>query len=213
MEPDGRFTYDRKKDSWLADDDSFSVNIAEGEYCAIDVETTGFNEQTDRITEIAVIKIKKGEVSEYLQFLVNPSRPIPPKIRTLTGITDEMLIDKPPFAQIAPIVQEFIGSSLIIAHHSAFDMRFINAELIRAEYPPLQNTTLCTCQIAKRLFPRYGRYSLDAIAEMFELKFAARHRAFDDALMASHIFIKYMPYFKEHSLNSLRDLLYFIEAR
>ncbi len=210
LEPDGRFDFDSEKKLWHAHADILSLNLTEGNYCAIDIETTGFNIRFDRITEIAAIKIRNGTIAEHIQFLVNPNRSIPAKIQELTGIDNEMLIGKPSFEQVAPLFCEFIGSDILIAHHSDFDTRFINSELNRCEKEPLTNLALCTCKISKKLLPGLGRYSLDVVADNMQVSFESRHRAYGDALVTAQLFIKYFSYFQKHSITTVRDLFSFI---
>ncbi len=182
-------------------------NIKNTEICAIDVETTGFDEKTDRITEIAAIKIKNNEVIGKIEFLINPERQIPAKISKLTGITDQMVSDKPRFADVVDELLEFIGDAVIIAHHSRFDMKFINMELKRISHQPLENAVLCSCNLAKKLYPHFNRYSLDAIAGRFDLKFVSRHRAYGDALMVTDIFKKFLRRLEQISIHTLQGVL------
>ncbi len=183
------------------------TDIKHTEICAIDVETTGFNEKTDRITEIAAIKIKNNTVIGKIEFLVNPERPIPSKISTLTGITDQMVSGEPLFSERVDELLEFIGDTVIIAHHSRFDMKFINMELERSSHKPLKNSVLCSCNLAKKLYPHFNRYSLDAIAGRFDLKFVSRHRAYGDALMVTDIFKKFLRRLEQISIHSLQGVL------
>src|SRR5882724_2247255 len=67
----------------------------------IDVETTGTDAVADRIVEIGIVYGRAGEVYERRSWLVNPGGPIPQEARDIHGITDEMVADKPRFAEIA----------------------------------------------------------------------------------------------------------------
>jgi len=184
-----------------------AIDIKQTRVCAIDVETTGFNEKIDRITEIAAIKIKNNTVIDKIEFLINPERPIPSRISKLTGITDQMVFDKPLFSEIAEELLAFIGDTVIIAHHSRFDMKFINMELERSSNKPLQNSVLCSCNLAKKLYPHFDRYSLDALARRFDLNFVSRHRAYGDALMVTDIFKKFLRRLEQISIHTLQGVL------
>ena len=54
-------------------------------YVVFDLETTGFSNRNDAITEIGAIKVENGEIVEEFSQLINPERPIPEKIQKLTG--------------------------------------------------------------------------------------------------------------------------------
>jgi len=57
---------------------------------SLDIETTGLDGERDAILEIGIVKFKGEDVLDEWSSLINPRRPIPPKIVELTGITDEM---------------------------------------------------------------------------------------------------------------------------
>lgn len=71
-------------------------------YAVVDVETTGGTPaRGHRITEVAVVEIRDGFISEDFQTLVNPGRSIPSRIAELTGITDDMVAGAPFFEDVA----------------------------------------------------------------------------------------------------------------
>ena len=118
----------------LADDGFESRELAATEFVVFDLETTGAKAPPCRITEIGAYRVKNGEVAEKFETLVNPETPIPPFITQLTGIRDEMVANAPKFAEIAHEFLSFIGDSILVAHNSGFDMRFLNSEVARV-YP------------------------------------------------------------------------------
>lgn len=62
------------------------------------------------------------------------------------------LAGKPTFADRADEIRDFIGNSVVAAHNAAFDMQFMNAELVRAGRLPLSNPTICTRAITFSAF-------------------------------------------------------------
>ncbi|SVA20178.1 uncharacterized protein METZ01_LOCUS73032, partial [marine metagenome] len=94
-------------------------------YCVIDLETTGLDNLTDAIIEIAVIKFDLDGISETYQSFVNPGREIPPFISDLTGIFDKDVLVAPEFNSIIPKLKEFIGDSILIGHNVGFDVGFL----------------------------------------------------------------------------------------
>src|ERR1041384_1875154 len=63
----------------------------ESPLAVVDLETTGSQPASDRITEIGVIEVDGFEVSSEWSTLVNPGAAIPAPIQALTGITCEMV--------------------------------------------------------------------------------------------------------------------------
>ena len=58
---------------------------------AVDIETTGlFPQNGERICEIAILKIKKGEIIDKFVSLINPEIPISAAATLVSGITNEM---------------------------------------------------------------------------------------------------------------------------
>jgi DNA polymerase III subunit epsilon len=113
--------------------------------------------------------------------LVNPERSIPPFITALTNINWAMVAEAPRFVEIAQRVREVLNGAVFVAHNAAFDWRFVNHELERADGRALDGRTLCTVRLARRLVPEIRRRSLDALSVYFGIDNVARHRAWGDA--------------------------------
>ncbi|WP_236980654.1 exonuclease domain-containing protein [Membranihabitans maritimus] len=148
-------------------------------FAIIDVETTGGNFRSDRITEIG-IAIHNGEkVIDRFETLLNPEISIPPFIQKLTGITNEMVEDAPKFFEVARKIVELTESCIFVAHNVKFDYLFIRNEFERLGYS-YNKKQLCTKQLSKKLFPEIGKYSLGALIAYFNINVSARHRAMAD---------------------------------
>jgi DNA polymerase-3 subunit epsilon len=101
--------------------------------CFIDLETTGINVSTDRIVEIAVVKIGLDGTKQVKRRLVNPEMSIPKASSDVHGITDEMVKDAPTFKELANEIKQFIEGSDIGGYNSnRFDVPMLNEEFLRA---------------------------------------------------------------------------------
>lgn len=98
----------------------------------LDVETTGRDPMNDRIVELAIVVGRRGEVVERFEWLVNPGRPIPDEARQVHKISDEMVADKPPFADVASEIVRALAGAVPAAYNASFDKGFVAAELGRA---------------------------------------------------------------------------------
>ena len=124
--------------------------LLELSYVVVDVETTGGSPQSGhRITEIAAVVVRDGEVRDVFETLVNPQRPIPPMIMKLTGITMEMVAGKQPFRDVCPQLLETLRGHVFVAHNVNFDWRFVTALVARASGHRLGGPPLCTVRPAR----------------------------------------------------------------
>ncbi|NND88279.1 MAG: 3'-5' exonuclease [Flavobacteriaceae bacterium] len=102
--------------------------------CFFDLETTGVNVATDRIVEIAILKIYPNGNKESHTWRVNPTVPIPPATSAIHGITDEMVANEPTFKELGPKVYALLKDSDLGGYNSnRFDIPLLAEELIRAE--------------------------------------------------------------------------------
>lgn len=100
----------------------------------IDLETTGVNLGTDRIVEIAIVKILPDGSQTIKRKLINPGMPIPKASSDLHGITDEMVKDAPVFKQIAHELKQMLdGCDLAGYNSNRFDVPLLVEEFLRAE--------------------------------------------------------------------------------
>jgi DNA polymerase III epsilon subunit family exonuclease len=170
----------------------------------VDVETTGSKMPPCRVVEIGAYRVRAGRIVAEFETLVNPRAAIPPFISSLTGITDAMVARAPDFEEIAHNLLDFVGTSVLVAHNSSFDVRSINYELARL-YPgrKLRNAALCTVSLSRRVVPALSNYRLHTVAEHFAVTIHNRHRAPGDARATAEIFIRLLALLRE---NGVRDV-------
>lgn len=164
--------------------------LAETDYVVFDLETTGSKAPPCRIIEIGAYRVSNGEIAGEFHSLINPEMPIPEFIHRLTRIDDAMVANAPVFADVANDLLEFIGDSVLVAHNSGFDMRFLNHE-ISLVYPEMRlaNPCLCTVQLSRRLVPETDNHKLKTVAEFYNIDLTNHHRASADAFATAHIFL------------------------
>lgn len=98
-----------------------------------DLETTGTNITSDRIVEIAIIKVQPDGTEEYYCKRVNPEMPIPALVSEIHGIYDKDIQDAPTFKDLANEVVEFIADADLAGYNSnKFDIPVLAEELMRA---------------------------------------------------------------------------------
>ncbi len=100
----------------------------------IDLETTGVNLGTDRIIEIAIVKVLTDGTRSVKRKLINPGISIPKASSDVHGITDEMVKDAPIFKQVAQELKQFLdGCDLAGYNSNRFDIPLLVEEFLRAE--------------------------------------------------------------------------------
>ena len=100
----------------------------------IDLETTGVSLSTDRIVEIAMVKILPDGNKQAKRKLLNPQIPIPQSATDIHGITDAMVKDATTFKQSANEIKQFIdGCDLGGYNSNRFDIPMLMEEFLRAE--------------------------------------------------------------------------------
>lgn len=158
-------------------------------FCVFDLETTGFTAGTDRITEIAVAKVRNGEIIDEFTTFVNPERPIPKNVQELTHITEDMVKDAPTIDVVLPQFLDFVNGSILVAHNSKFDIGFIThfAKKLGLE---VKNKVIDSLTIARELFESYENHKLGTIAENLEVSLEGAHRAINDVRATVKIFVK-----------------------
>jgi DNA polymerase III subunit epsilon len=99
----------------------------------IDLETTGVNLGTDRIVEIAIVKILTDGSRSIKRKLLNPGMPIPQNTSDIHGITDEMVKDAPSFKQVAQELKQMLDGCDFSGYNSnRFDIPMLMEEFLRA---------------------------------------------------------------------------------
>jgi DNA polymerase-3 subunit epsilon len=112
--------------------------IADVPVAVIDFETTGMWAGSDRVVEVAVVRIEHNREPELvLDTLVNPTQRM--GCTWVHGITDRDVVDAPRFEQVAGRLLQAISGCVVAAYNVSFDLRFLEAELarvgVRHEFP------------------------------------------------------------------------------
>jgi DNA polymerase III epsilon subunit family exonuclease len=188
----------------LLDDCAFAV---------VDVETTGMRAGFgDRITEIAVAVVHGERREIVFESLVNPERPIPRGICSITNITNEMVRTAPRFSEVAERLLAALAGRVFVAHNARFDWNFVSAELRRSRDLTLDGTRFCTVRLARRLVKGVRSCGLDNLCRFFGFHNEARHRAAGDALVNAELLSRLLSLEREDGARTLQDLMV-IEAR
>jgi len=152
-------------------------------FVAIDIETTGLDNDREAITEIGAVKFKGNRVEDEWSSLINPNRHIPEFITGLTGIDDAMVREAPRLRDVAHELEAFVGDAPIVGHNIRFDLGFLQKQI-----PFSFNEVIDTYELASILLPNASRYNLGALGKELGVALPATHRALDDARATHGVF-------------------------
>ena len=195
---------------WLDCEDDECRALDATDFVVFDVETTGSKIPPSRLVEIGAYRVSRGRIVSEFSSLVNPRVPIPPFISSLTGISDSMVAAAPVFEGIVEDLLDFVGRSVLVAHNSSFDVRFLNYEVGRA-YPgrKMCNAEMCTVSLSRRVVPSLANHRLHTVAEHFGVPIRNRHRASGDARATAEVFIYLLEMLREQGVGDIAAARHF----
>lgn len=156
-----------------------SLLLVVSDYTVLDIETTGFSYR-DSIIELSAIKYRNDTAVSSFSSLLKPSAELSGFITRLTGISNEMLVDKPGIKKVLPDFINFIGNDILLGHNVSFDISRINNACENLGLPTLSNDYVDTMRIAKRLYPDLGHYTLWCLSSYLDIHATTYHRALAD---------------------------------
>jgi DNA polymerase III subunit epsilon len=162
----------------------------------LDTETTGLDPADGhRVLEIGAVEIVHQSLTgKVFHVLINPERDVPDDAVRVHGHTAEALRDKPVFGSVVDDFLAFLGDSNLVIHNADFDMRFVNAELIRLGRAAIgMDRVVDTLMIARKKHPGQPN-SLDALCDRYRIDRSrrVRHGALLDAEILVEVYCELM---------------------
>lgn len=159
----------------------------------LDTETTGLDPLSGhRMAEIGCVELVGGvRTGAFFHTYLNPERDMPPEAFRVHGLSSQFLADKPIFAQKIDEFLEFVADSTLVIHNAAFDMKFVNFEVMRLGFAALSMDRIVdTMLIARKKFPG-SPSSLDALCKRFNIDLSGRtkHGALLDAELLADVYL------------------------
>ena len=161
----------------------------------LDTETTGLNAKLgDRVIEIGCIELlNRRPTGNHFHHYLNPERASEEGAMKVHGISDEFLLDKPRFREVASEFIDYLRGAELIIHNAPFDVEFLEQELALAKLPPLAQHcagVTDTLRLAKERHPG-KKNSLDALCERYGVNNARRtlHGALLDAELLAEVYL------------------------
>lgn len=186
-------------------------------FVVLDCETTGLDPETDRVISVAAVAVEGGAVNlaDRFEAIVESESVGGHSAAPVHGLVTADLRGGLPEAEAVLGFVEFLGASVLVAHHAAFDTTVLSRALARLDAPGLENAVVDTGHLARRLekgpvfdapMPSEAR-SLDALAARFGFDIPNRHSASGDALVTAFVLLALLRRARGRGIHTLGDLL------
>ena len=194
-------------------EDEIKGDIASTRFVVLDTETTGFDYENDRILCIGALVLQNYRIpiQESLEIYIQQEH-YNKATAQIHGILKASILDRPNELEGLQQFLDFLGDSIIVAHHTFFDITMINKALERNGLPKLKNKCLDTAHLYKKtllyspLLVRKESYTLDELADKFDISKKDRHTAMGDAYITAIAFLTILNKLKEKKSFSLQQL-------
>jgi len=162
----------------------------------LDTETTGLDpSKGHRVVEIGAVEIANFiPTGRSFHVYINPERDMPDEAFRVHGLSQEFLSQHKKFAQIVSDFREFIEDAKLIIHNAEFDVRFLNAELSKLDFPCIDmSNVIDTLSLARRRHPGASN-TLDALCQRYGVDSSRRekHGALLDAHLLAEVYAELM---------------------
>ena len=163
-------------------------------YCSLDIETSDFDPAVGEILELGMIffELEKDRLkilSEWTSTF-KATKPVPPRILALTGISPEELEDSVPFQDKRAEVQELVKNAVIVGHNINFDTRFLEGFGLQ-----FSGKTIDTLDLAQLFLPTAVSYNLESLMNLLRVDHKEAHRALADSRAAIVVLEKLLAHY------------------
>lgn len=183
-------------------------NIENTRFVVFDTETTGLDISNDKILSIGAISIFNNiiDVADSYEIYIKQNEFKAETVK-IHGILKEGKLAKLNEKDAIEQFINYIGNSVLVAHHVAFDIEMINAALKRLKLPKLKNKTIDTGILYKKLEGKKdGHFNLDVLCKEFNIPRHDRHTAAGDAFITALLFLKIISKLKKERNLHYSDL-------
>jgi len=174
-------------------------------FTSIDFETA--NRSRVSICAAGIAIFEAGELTESPYWLVRPPKGhgwFRDDFIECHGLTHLDVQDAPEFPAIAPeFLERLTRADIVIAHNARFDIDHLRATLDHFGMKHPEFDYLCTCSLARRVWPDLPNHQLGTLAAHIGHEFQ-HHQAKADAEAAGRVLLAMM---KHVGANTPRELL------
>ena len=129
---------------------AFKEMLQRGDYVVLDTETTGI-----RRAEVVQIALVDSQGQTLLDTLVKPVESIPRDATAIHHITDSMVVDAPPWAEVSPQVETLLRNRDVVVYNAVFDRKIMHMSAEIAGMPKVDWKTFSRWWCAMEALPRF----------------------------------------------------------
>ncbi|WP_404458556.1 3'-5' exonuclease [Oceanobacillus kapialis] len=171
-------------------------------FVSIDFETA--NEKRYSPCSVGIVVANEEEILEEYYSLINPITSFSSFNTRIHGITEKDVEDAPTFAEIWPVLNQYLSNHVVLAHNASFDMSVIRQTLDYFQLPYPEMDYLCTANISRKIWPDLYNHKLNTVAAHHSIVFE-HHHALEDARVAAKIFMQALREYGSHSVDAFLD--------
>lgn len=170
-------------------------------FTAIDFETA--NPKRGSVCAVGMAKFRDGQLIDQFYQLIDP----PPGFQEFShwnvrvhGINAQQVVGMPTWDRVHPLVEEFVGDDLIVAHNAAFDASVLVGVCAEYQIAPKPSPYLCTLELARATLV-LNDFKLPTVAKAIGVKLANHHHALDDATVTGWIAAHFLADITRHDID------------
>jgi len=173
-------------------------------FTSIDFETA--NDFRGSPCAVGLTKVQNGLIIDTKSMLIKPPRGhqhFDSFNTSIHGIKASDVKDEPEFKDVWPIIDEYIGGDVLVAHNAAFDTGVIRygLEASKMNWPNL--SYVCTLVMSRRAIPGLLSYSLPFVVDALELDEFEHHNAAADSSACANILLSISQRLEEDSIENI----------
>lgn len=184
--------------------------LSEDEYVIFDLETTGLSaNEGDQIIEIGAVKISNGKIIDKFDELIDPGKPLDPKITEITCITNDMLKGRPNEKDMVIKFMNWVGNLPMVAHNARFDLSFLEMAYFKYNLGKLKNIIIDTLGLSRYLELHERYHNLATLVKRYNIEWDEdkHHRADYDSRGTALIFYQMLKKLELNEITTLKDLV------
>ena len=154
-------------------------------YAVVDVETTGLSPASDRILQLAIVRVSEdGEIHDSWSRYVRPPHLLTANLGPvhIHGINRRDLITGASEKRALSTLARLTADHVVVAHNAKFDVAFLRHAADRHHVSLHWSGTACTLDLSRRLDPeRRLLHRLPDVCERYGVSIGQAHHALHDA--------------------------------